>query len=46
VKSVQILSSTLKSGKAAQCAVDQVRKIRLPATQDGKEGRIVITLIA
>ena len=46
VKSVQILSSTLKSGKASQCTTDQLRKIRLPATQDGKEGRVVITLTA
>jgi Ca-activated chloride channel homolog len=44
VKSVQILSSTLRGGKAAQCAAEQVRKIRLPATQDGKEGRVVVTL--
>ncbi|HEX7539222.1 MAG TPA: AgmX/PglI C-terminal domain-containing protein, partial [Syntrophales bacterium] len=46
VKSVQILSSTLKSGKASQCIADQLRKIRLPATPDGKEGRVVITLTA
>jgi Ca-activated chloride channel family protein len=46
VKSVQILSSTLKSGKASQCMADQIRKIRLPATPDGKEGRVVITLTA
>jgi Ca-activated chloride channel family protein len=44
VKSVQILSSTLRNGKADQCAAEQVRKIRLPATQDGKEGRVVVTL--
>jgi Ca-activated chloride channel family protein len=44
VKGVQILSSTLKSGKAAQCAADQVGKVRLPATRDGKEGRVVVTL--
>jgi len=43
---VQILSSTLKSGKASPCIVDQIRKIRLPATPDGKEGRVVITLTA
>jgi hypothetical protein len=46
VKSVQILSSTLKSGKASPCIADQIRKIRLPATPDGKEGRVVITLTA
>jgi len=46
VKSVQILSNTLKSGKAAQCAAEQVRKIRLPATQDGKEGRTVVTIVS
>jgi len=46
VKSVQILSNTLKSGKAAQCAAEQVRKIRLPATQDGKEGRAVVTIVS
>jgi len=44
VKSVQVLSSTLKSGKAPQCVADQLRKIRLPPTQDGKEGRVVVTL--
>jgi Ca-activated chloride channel family protein len=44
VKSVQVLSSTLKSGKATLCVADQLRNIRLPATQDGKEGRVVITL--
>jgi Ca-activated chloride channel family protein len=43
VKSVQVLSSTLKSGKAPQCVTDQLRKIRLPATRDGKEGRVVVT---
>ena len=37
-------SSTLESGKAAQCAADQVGKIMLPATQDGKEGSVVVTL--
>ena len=46
VKSVQILSSTLKSGKASQCIADQIRKMRLPAMPDGKEGRVVITLTA
>ena len=46
VKSVQILSSTLKSSKASPCIADQIRKIRLPATPDGKEGRVVITLTA
>lgn len=46
VKSVQILSSTLKSGKAAQCTAEQVRNIRLPATQDGKEGRAVVTIVS
>jgi Na+-translocating ferredoxin:NAD+ oxidoreductase RnfG subunit len=46
VKSVQILSSTLKNGKASQCMADQIRKIKLPATPDGKDGRVVISLIA
>jgi Ca-activated chloride channel family protein len=44
VKGVQVLSSTLKSGKAVPCVADHLRKIRLSATQDGKEGRAVITL--
>ncbi len=46
VKSVQILSSTFKTGKAAQCAADQLKKIRFPSTLDGKEGRAVVTLSA
>jgi Ca-activated chloride channel family protein len=46
VKSVRILSSTLERGKAGQCAAEQVRKIRLPATRDGKEARVVVTLAA
>jgi Ca-activated chloride channel family protein len=46
VKRVQVLSNTLKSGKVAPCVADHLRKIRLPATQDGKEGRVVFTLTA
>jgi Ca-activated chloride channel family protein len=46
VKSVRILSSTLERGKAGQCAAEQVRKIRLPATRNGKEGSVVVTLAA
>ncbi len=46
VKRVQILSSTLKSGKAASCAADQLRKIVLPVTQDGREGRAVVTIVS
>ncbi|HET6490182.1 MAG TPA: VWA domain-containing protein, partial [Syntrophales bacterium] len=46
VKSVRILSSTFKTVKAAQCAADQFKKIRLPSTVDGKEGRAVVTLSA
>lgn len=46
VKRVQVLSSTFKAGKAFQCVADQLKKIRLPSTQDGKEGRVVITLSA
>jgi Ca-activated chloride channel family protein len=46
VKRVQVLPSTLKSGKVAPCVADHLRKIRLPATQDGKEGRVVVTLTA
>jgi Ca-activated chloride channel family protein len=44
VKRAQVLSSTLKSGEVAPCVADHLRKIRLPATQDGKEGRVVVTL--
>jgi Ca-activated chloride channel family protein len=46
VKSAQIISSTFKTGNAAQCVVDQLKKIRLPSTLDGKEGRAVVTLSA
>ena len=46
VKSVQILSSTFKTVNAAQCVVDQLKKIRYPSTMDGKEGRAVVTLSA
>lgn len=46
VKGVRVLSSTLTGTKAAQCIVEQLKKIRLPATQDGKEGRAVVTLTA
>jgi Ca-activated chloride channel homolog len=46
VKSVQILSSTFKAGNAAQCTADLLKKIRMPSTQDGKEGRAVVTLSA
>ncbi len=44
VKSVQVLSSTFKNGKAPQCVLDQLKKITMSATQDGKEGRVVVTL--
>jgi len=46
VKSVQILSSTLKGGQAASCVAGQLRKIVLPATKDGKEGRAVVTIVS
>jgi Ca-activated chloride channel family protein len=46
VKRVQVISSTLKRGKVAPCVADLLRKIRLPATQDGKEGRVVVMLTA
>ncbi|NTV54527.1 MAG: AgmX/PglI C-terminal domain-containing protein, partial [Syntrophaceae bacterium] len=44
VKSVQVLSSTFKNGKAPQCVLDTLKKITMSATQDGKEGRAVVTL--
>jgi len=44
VKSVQVLSSTSKSDRVAACVGEHLRKIRLPATQDGKEARVVVTL--
>jgi Ca-activated chloride channel homolog len=44
VKSVRILSSTFKDGKAARSAADQLKKITLPSTRNGKEGRAVVTL--
>jgi Ni,Fe-hydrogenase III large subunit len=44
VKSVQVLSGTIKNGKATQCMLDALKKIRTSATQDGKEGRVVVTL--
>lgn len=45
VKGVRLLSSTLTGAKAAQCIVEHLKKIRLPATQDGKEGRAVVTIV-
>ena len=44
VKSVQVLSSTFKNGKAHPCVLDALKKITMSATQDGKEGRAVVTL--
>jgi hypothetical protein len=41
VKGVRVLSGTLAGTKAADCIVEQLKKIRLPATQDGKEGKAV-----
>jgi len=46
VKSVQILSCTLKGGQAASCVAGHLRKIVLPATKDGKEGRAVVTIVS
>lgn len=45
VKGVRVLSGTLTGTKAAQCIVEHLKKIRLPATQDGKEGRAVVTIV-
>ena len=44
VKSVQVLSSTFKNGKAPQCVTRHIEKDQMSATQDGKEGRAVVTL--
>jgi hypothetical protein len=44
VKSVQVLSGTFKKGKAPRCVLDPLKKIRMSATQHGKEGRAVVTL--
>jgi hypothetical protein len=44
VKTVKILSATLSNGKAAQCIVDHLKSIRLPATKDGREGRVAVTI--
>ena len=45
VKGVRVLSGTLAGTKTAQCIVEHLKKIRLPATQDGKEGRAVVTIM-
>jgi Ca-activated chloride channel family protein len=44
VKSVKVLSSTFKNSKAHPCVLDALKKITMSATQDGKEGRAVVTL--
>jgi len=46
VKGVRVLSGTLAGTKAADCIVEQLKKVRLPATQDGKEGKAVLTFTA
>jgi Ca-activated chloride channel family protein len=46
VKGVRVLTNTLTGTKAAQCIVEHLKKIRLPVTQDGKEGRAVVTIVS
>jgi len=46
VKTVQILSGMPADGKAAQCVVNRLERLRMPCTKDGREGRATITLTA
>ena len=46
VKTVQILSGMPAAGKAAQCVVNRLERLRMPCTKDGREGRATITLTA
>ncbi|OPY10166.1 MAG: Vault protein inter-alpha-trypsin [Syntrophaceae bacterium PtaB.Bin038] len=45
VKGVRVLSGTLTGTETAQCIVERLKKIRLPAARDGKEGRAVVTVV-
>ncbi len=44
VKNVQLLSSTLNNSKVHRCVTAEIRKIRMPSTQDGEEARVMVTL--
>jgi Ca-activated chloride channel family protein len=46
VKRVQVLSNSFKDGRTSRCLADRLKTLRLPATLDGKEGRIIVTLSA
>ena len=46
VKAVRVLSTTYTDGKTPQCIVGQLKRIRLPAAQDGREARVVVTIVS
>jgi len=45
VKKVSILSSSTKNDRCQQFIIEQVKKWRFPATQNGQEAKVTITLV-
>jgi Ca-activated chloride channel family protein len=46
VKSVRVLPDALRNGALMQCVIGQVKKWRLPATKDGREVKVTVTLVS